>query len=158
MLIADLSIGVSETQTRLNDIVSGIGEINFKDTDTAVSALKDINDTAKALLEESDQAKITALNAVDNIKTRLDAELEYGLIDQEEFNKRMKLCNGAAEAIETSYNEKEAEIKRSIRGIFDKVQMQIVTAMGDEEKALEDAWGNMTGIEKWLNGGSKDEY
>ena len=158
MLIADLSIGVSETQTRLNDIVSGIGEINFKDTDTAVSALKDINDTAKALLEESDQAKITALNAVDNIKTRLDAELEYGLIDQEEFNKRMKLCNGAAEAIETSYNEKEAEIKQSIRGIFDKVQMQIVTAMGDEEKALEDAWGNMTGIEKWLNGGSKDEY
>jgi hypothetical protein len=158
MLISDLAVGVSETQTRLDQQVKEIGEINFGNEEKALEALQGIHDTAQQLLEDNNEAKIQAVNSVDNLKKRLNAELEYGLIDQEEFNKRLELFNSTADVIEQSYNEKEAEIKNSITGIYDKIQEQMVYEIEGAEAAIRSKWAEMSDFSRWLNGWDENAY
>ena len=158
MLISDLAVGVSETQTRLDQQVKDIGKIDFGNEEKALEALQGIHETAQQLLNDNNEAKIQALNSVDNLKKRLNAELEYGLIDQKEFDERMKLFNNTAAVLEKSYNDKEADIKKSITDIYDKIQTQMVTEIEGAESTLRTKWAEMSDFSKWLNGGHENDY
>ncbi len=158
VLIADIASGVSETQTRLDQQVKKIGEINFGNEEKALEALQGIHDTAKQLIDDNNEAKIQAINSIDDLKNTINGYLEAGVIDQKEFDERMKLFNNTATVIEQSYNDKEADIKASITGIYDKIQEQMVSGIEGAEAKLREKWGNESPFTKWLFGNDEDRY
>lgn len=151
-LISDLSTGVSETQTRLNDLVSNIGKIDFQNEEAATDALQQIHDTASKLIEENDSARVAAINSIDNIKNDLQTYLNNGIIGQEEFNEKMEICNEWSAAIDRSYDNKEAEIKQSLSTVYEKLQNEMVKQMQSVELKAKEEFNNMNWWEKFWAG------